>query len=446
MKKYLLFLFVFCNPFILVKPLQASSALTQLFNSFASSTNVTSPGSYQDQAAGYYTGGGLMMRNRTTHLRPITLSLPHIGADCRGIDAYFGGFSFIKGQQLVNMLRNLGSAAATYGFQLALKTMSPQIESLVTQIRNIALKASQFATNECHLAQQMFAATMPKGSIAHKEACIAVEAQGLDEPDWFGARESCQKDPARIDNAIAEQKADNPDLLIGDYNLTWEAMKKVPGLMDDKDLAQYMMSVIGTIISRRVSDGTYDVFTKEGRGDSLDFIKANLEETSTEILVCDEPNECLDPTWQKVPISQNKKLALIERVRRLITSIQGKYITKEKLDEEELNFLANGHNVPIYRYIQISAAAGSDFLMDDACYYMAISLILQQFESFAQKMLSYLDTLEQKQKDTSHIEKLRNNIRSLRSRLHQIHARADNGASQRLFQKIRTYEKMIAAR
>ena len=81
--------------------------------------------------------------------------------------------------------------------------------------------------------------------------------------------------------------------------------------------------------------------------------------------------------------------------------------------------------------------------MDDACHYMAIALILQQFETFSQKILSYLDNLAQVQIDDTQILAFKANLQSLRSRIHQVQARADNGTSHRLMHMIRTYEKII---
>ena len=274
----------------------ASSALSNMFESFAGSTNVTSPGSYSDQAAGYYTGGGFTSRNSSNSLRPLRLSLPHIGSSCRGIDAYFGGFSFVQGEQLVQMIRNMGQQAVSYGFQLALKTMAPQVETLLAQLRKLGLDANKLAIDECNTVQQMFASSLPKGSLAHEQACLDVTSQGGSN-DWFGARESCQQDPNQVNQAIDQYKREAPDLLIGEYNLTWEAMKKVPGLTDDIELAQYIMSVVGTLISKKIDPvnhpDKYAVSTKEGKGDSLEFIKSNLEKTSTELLVCDETDSFL---------------------------------------------------------------------------------------------------------------------------------------------------------
>lgn len=75
------------------------------------SVNVTNPGSYHDQAAGYYAAGGLSMRTGKTAFNPISLTPPSLNMSCSGIDAYLGSFSIISGEELVQLMKNIGSQA-----------------------------------------------------------------------------------------------------------------------------------------------------------------------------------------------------------------------------------------------------------------------------------------------------------------------------------------------
>ena len=91
-------LFVLC--FLFLTSNVHSSALQRMFESLGSDTNVTTPGGFQDQAAGYYTGGGMVMRQKNKVVSPFNVSLPHLGIGCGGIDLYFGSISAIKGDLL----------------------------------------------------------------------------------------------------------------------------------------------------------------------------------------------------------------------------------------------------------------------------------------------------------------------------------------------------------
>ena len=112
-----------------------ASALDRFFESLGGQVNQSTPGSYQDQAAGYYTGGGYVMRQNNAVIQPINISLPSLGAGCNSLDMYFGSLSFLQTDKLVQLGRQVMTGIPTYGFQLALKTMSPQIENMLSQLR-----------------------------------------------------------------------------------------------------------------------------------------------------------------------------------------------------------------------------------------------------------------------------------------------------------------------
>ncbi|KJV72912.1 conjugative relaxosome accessory transposon family protein [Orientia tsutsugamushi str. TA716] len=64
---------------------------------------------------------------------------------CSGIDAYLGSFSVISGEELVQLMKNIGSQAKVYAFSLGLKTFAPQIENALKDLRNLAMEMNQFA-------------------------------------------------------------------------------------------------------------------------------------------------------------------------------------------------------------------------------------------------------------------------------------------------------------
>lgn len=53
-----------------------SSALQKMFESLGGEANISSPGGFQDQAHGYYTGGGIVMRRKTRSSLPLIFLFP----------------------------------------------------------------------------------------------------------------------------------------------------------------------------------------------------------------------------------------------------------------------------------------------------------------------------------------------------------------------------------
>jgi len=60
--------------------------------------------------------------------------MPHYRSGCGGIDLFLGGFSYINAQAFTQLLRNIGSNAGGYAFNLALATVTPQIKSVLDEL------------------------------------------------------------------------------------------------------------------------------------------------------------------------------------------------------------------------------------------------------------------------------------------------------------------------
>ena len=152
MKKPFLLLFTFFSTLIASTAHASIEAdLKDFFESAGMHSNLNSPGVYQDQAAGYYTGGSFVARNAVKSAQLATVQMPGYRAGCGGIDAWAGGFSHISGQELVNMLRSVGSSAASYAFLLSLQTVSPQIYNIMNELNALATKANHLNINPVNI-------------------------------------------------------------------------------------------------------------------------------------------------------------------------------------------------------------------------------------------------------------------------------------------------------
>ena len=154
-------------------------------------TNVTKPGSYQDAAAGYYSGGSMSIRTKSTAINPFSMSLPTLKASCNGIDAFTGSFSMISGGQLISIAENIGSNAVVYGFHLGMKTYAPQIENTLKDFRNLLMQLNQFGIGHCKVTQSIFAGALPQSSAMYQTVCD--EMAGGSGYDLGDQRAKCKK-------------------------------------------------------------------------------------------------------------------------------------------------------------------------------------------------------------------------------------------------------------
>lgn len=384
MKKYFVLMIIFFTP----------SYAWNIEDVFAGmSFNVTSPGSYQDQAAGYYSGGGFSMRTKKSNFQPFALTPPSIKMGCSGIDLFAGSFSLFKGDQLIAMAKNLDSQSASYGFQLALKTFAPQIEQLLSKLRELGIDLNEFSVEECQLVQSLFASALPKDSAMYETVCKDLQRQGGGK-DYFSSRDACEKhENAKQKAALAEKK--DPQQLLVNYNLFIKAAEqaKIP-----LDMAKSMMSLTGTLVMQDGKAMHYGSLVK----DNDTWIAHLRGGDAASFYTCEDPG-CLNVT-----LVEHKKITADDsyqgKAAKRLEEIRLKMQTNENFSEVDIAFLNSiGETFPIYDYISFEVTSG-EHLIDKSSDLVATYLILQYVQKIIQEVKQALYTLGAKQLNDQHIK------------------------------------------
>lgn len=223
--------------------------IDQMYNSLGGTANYTQPGAFRGQAYNTYTGGSLYLRTPPKVYQLATGQFPYIKAGCGGIDVFGGSFSHISSQEFKNMLRNVTAALPGVAFQLALASISPQLNQVTQWATDLEHMITSSRINSCETAQSLVRGAANAMGFSMYSDCERVAiAQGVasDEDD---ARRHCV-DPAQVYAILngartgtdATAKAIVP--FVG--NLTWKALQRVPAV-DDQE-RELIMSVIGTVI------------------------------------------------------------------------------------------------------------------------------------------------------------------------------------------------------
>jgi conjugative transfer pilus assembly protein TraH len=422
-----------------VAPVNAG-ALDTFFKSLGGQVNGSAPGAFQDQAAGYYTGGGYVMRQTNSAVQPINISLPRLGVGCNNMDLYFGSFSFLKSDQLVALARQIGTGVPSYAFQLALKTMAPQVENLLAQLRKYVQDMNSLMLNSCQASQQIVGGLWPKGTAASEQICMDQKRSGNE--DWFGARSHCE-DSDKVNQQVEKAQSKYKDLLMGEYNLVWHVLQKMPEYKDNEELATFVMSVTGTLLSMK-EDDRYRLKIIEPRADQKEFIGAYLKGGTATQLVCND-EKCLSPKLKQITIDADKG-AMKAKVLKKIQDLRTKYIDKSDMTEEELSFLNDSVSLPVYRYIQVSVAAGTHFMMQDAGEFIAAMVLLTQFDRVMSEVIEAVDALQKIQLEDTAIEQFKQNLQQARGRVQALLVGANNGSIMTLNQAIQAIEQAIIAK
>jgi conjugative transfer pilus assembly protein TraH len=117
---------------------------------------VEEPGYYESQTRGLYTlGSGKVRFNNQGSFTPFNVEAPRFGVGCGGIDATFGGFSYLNVEYLVEKLKAISAAAPAFAFQMALGVLCEDCKTTLNWLENIANMINNFNMDTCKASKRI---------------------------------------------------------------------------------------------------------------------------------------------------------------------------------------------------------------------------------------------------------------------------------------------------
>ena len=114
------------------------------------------PGYYKSQTRGLYSfGSGKVRYNNMGSFTPVNVELPSLNMGCSGIDATFGGFSYLDTEYLVEKLKAVSAAAPAFAFQMALGVLCEDCKTTLNWLENISNQMNGFNMDTCKASQRI---------------------------------------------------------------------------------------------------------------------------------------------------------------------------------------------------------------------------------------------------------------------------------------------------
>lgn len=424
------------------------SDLNHFFDSMGLASNVSPGGAYEGQTAGYYTGGNLFARAPSRNYNLMTVQLPSARAGCGGIDLFTGGFSFINSDQLVAMMKNIGSNAVGLAFQVALSTISPKLSGLLQDMQDMANKINASNINSCEAAANLLGGLLPKTEASRKALCQSIGIGAGIFSDYAASRQGCGAGGQRS-SIIAGARTDSRFKdLIPDGNIVWNALKKISSTSNDTQLAEMVMSLTGTVIYPLAPNDDTPITPRilpptikaENDRDLLAFLRGG----EVTIWRCDTTGEfgCLYPTKQTITISDNEGYAT--RVAALLTGMIDNMYSESPLSTEQRNLL-NETSLPVYKMLNVATAYSPAYAENWKSAYaeaIAFDLLYQYFKS-----LVYVveDAVSLVQLPEAISEDFRKRVTATRASLERIRSAKTTQLDQtiQMIQESMTVERML---
>ena len=388
-----------CQVIVMLVSLLISSAsfanvdsdLNNFFNGVGYQSNVTSPGAYHDQAAGYYTGGSLFLRNQVRNYQLVSVQLPSFSGGCSGIDAYLGSFSVINSSQIKSMMQNIMSAGGAYAFDLALTTTVPQIKSVKDYIQKYVNDINSHNINSCNMGEDLVGGLWPKTQASQQQICRDVGSQSGVFADYAAARQGCGVG-GQFNQSMDSPKNNRKAEVVVNKNLVWDALQKNGLTASEPQLAELLMSLSGSIIIKTEDKATQKT-TLMSMAHSQDIIKALLYGGQAHLYVCSDTERCLNPSIQTITVTKQHGLAsqVVNLIRELNTAVA---TDSGSLSPAMQGFLEMTP-VPILKYITNSLSLGKAINPSEFSDIISVSLLNQYLSEniqLVQTALSQEDT------------------------------------------------------
>lgn len=406
--------------------------LEDYYDAAGAQTAVTQPAVVQSQSVNLVTGGSFMLKTPRKTFQPFSLEAPHLKAGCGGIDVFLGSFSLPSKEEFVSYLRSIGTALPGVAYQLALQGMSPDLNEIVAEYRDLLMRVTNGLTDSCSTAETLLSAT---GAADHLKAAGHWARGKLRESgeasDASEADDMTKTDGAAVIENVPERKDTGGNVVqAAEMNLTWTLLKGGKLASADTENLEVIMTMLGTTVYRKSGSGENTTITSE------DFAPADLlhalyatgtdanagkEKTEIDALVCDEPVKCLNPKKGKL-----RDVNLVTAIKTASLHYRDSLIQANRggVTEEEILMLANISSLPLLSLIEATASPRFPGLSDayiqifaEAAAYEGIMRALTDLSKSAMQMVKASSGSTASAELQAHAEKLQDRVLSIQSEL-----------------------------
>lgn len=150
----------------------ASGISDRLESSLNAMVNYTPPGVHDSNRRTVISGGSLAVKLQTGRVDAFGFRAPSISVGCGGIDAFFGAFSMVSKEVVVQALRAIVTGVLQYAFRVALKVLCQSCEQLMGTIGDALAKANQYLGDMCNATNNFL-----ESRLSTDDAALKVRAQ-----------------------------------------------------------------------------------------------------------------------------------------------------------------------------------------------------------------------------------------------------------------------------
>ena len=433
------------------------SDLQQFVDELGGAASATSPTTFEGQGYRYLNGGQAFIRIPSREVQVFGYQAPNYRAGCGGIDMFGGGFAFLDADELVQVLKDVGSNAASYAFMLALRTISSQISNTLGENFDWMQKNQGMSFNTCERAQWAVNSALSGEVLGNQTSvCITQRTSSLGET-YTEARNACTASGGQQESTLNSDEAREQAFMEG--NLTWIIMDRGEFFVGDPEMRELVMSVTGTIVkSKRDATGNLEAAGDEDavtRTTPYPSVLASNDQlldgilrggTDIRIYECDDAAgryACRDPslTTIDVPVSGALMTLVAERMNGLYSAIKNK--TAPSPEQREL---IQKTTIPVHRMLAVAAGMSENSGLDLVNKYteaVAVDMLFTYIERISYLVQSYARDPQWRDDGRTLANNQASILTELHSRKEKSHRDADS--AMRVAEELQYYERLIVS-
>ena len=146
---------------LLLSPIGPDGPMAGWVDDWLQQKTETSPGYFEGQKRGYFTGGSFSARWQQGNDYLFTAMPPKVKAGCGGIDVFLGGFSYLNFEYLVTKLQRIMQAAPAAAFDIALNVLCEPCSKTIKSLEAIINTLNNLQLDECKAGRALVATMVP---------------------------------------------------------------------------------------------------------------------------------------------------------------------------------------------------------------------------------------------------------------------------------------------
>lgn len=425
---------------------QVTTSLRDYFNESKGYSNTTDAGHYEGQSMGVYTFGNYVKRSPQKSANIASIQLPSVKAGCGGIDAFSGGFSYISGEAIGDLLTAIMQNAEGFAFMLAIDVVDAQIGSELSKLQSWAQKMNSINIQSCDAAAAAVGSIAAQIPIARDHACQRLGSSRGIFSDFAASRNGCQN---RTQEVLGGSTPQEKKQLPVNRNYGFEATEG-NSLYSSKEMREFLMSISGSIVIRQDEAGEtkfnyIEPISLDERAVSIIMNGGNLK-----IHKCND-DACLNVTRLGKPVNITANDAFTPKVSSMLSSIYQKESgqSTDPITAQEKAFIEQT-SLPILKAIKVYAAHAPGQRGEAAVLsyseLIAYEMVLQFLEEQARAVEAGSQNVVGGERETYQMwrQSLQDNRRAIREQQERIDVRFS--ATMQFIDHIGSLEQSNAAR